>query len=253
MYKVFIILVNYKNYSDTIECLESIFKNKYKDFQLIIVDNSPTDESNNSILKWVSNYNTERISGTNLKYIETDEIACATASNIYEEQLVLVKAVNRGFSAANNVALKYIFKNGIDSSYIWILNNDTVIDSNSIVELLNFYTRPGTEDYVISSKMRFYHDQSKLQAIIGDYNKWIGRGSHIGENEEDHGQYDQYVVKETNYLVGASVFIPLKIAVNVGLMDESYFLYFEDLDWSLKIKQRGYKLGIQTSAIIYHK
>lgn len=261
--KVYIILVNYTKYQDTIECLESIFNSSYKNFQVLVVDNSPNDISIINIKKWLNNDYKEietlyqnlvyPLINAPLPYTCVDENTIDKAQGIYDTPVVLIKAINNGFAAANNIALKHVSKHANDASFLWVLNNDTVIDTLAIEKLIAFYTANTANSYFITSKLLYYHNYNKIQAVVGNYNKWTGSSYHIGEGEEDRGQYDNYQLTDSNYLVGASMFMPHKFIKQVGLMREDYFLYFEDLDWSREAIKKGFKLALQPAAKVYHK
>ncbi|GGH18049.1 glycosyltransferase family 2 protein [Mucilaginibacter phyllosphaerae] len=261
--KVYIILVNYIKFQDTIECLESIFKSSYKDFQVLVVDNSPDEISAGNIKEWLNN-NYKQVDtlykdlvypliDAPIPFVYLKETELERATEIYDVPVVLVSAVNNGFAAANNVALKYVLKNATDTSFAWLLNNDTVIDTYAIENLVAFYKTKHDKAYFITSKLLFYHQKNKIQAVAGKYNKWTGSSYHIGEGEDDNGQYDNYQLAEGNYLVGASMFMPYQFMKQAGLMAEDYFLYFEDLDWSMQAVKKGFKLALQPAARVYHK
>jgi GT2 family glycosyltransferase len=261
--KVYIIIINYTKYQDTIECLESIFKSSYKNFQLLVVDNSPDDISSNNIIKWLNNdYKQVETSMEELvyplinkpvPYIYTTENEIKNSFSVYDESVILIKATNNGFAAANNVALSYVANIADGSSYVWVLNNDTVIDKAAIQALVNYYKDQPDDLYLITSKLLSYHKKNTFQAVMGNYNKWSGSSYHIGDGEEDKGQYDDYEATDNNYIVGASMFMPHEFIKDAGLMSEEYFLYFEDLDWSRQAKKSGYKLALQPLAKVYHK
>lgn len=262
MNKVYIILVNYKGHDDTIECLESLLKSDYTNFQVFVVDNSPDDTSVNKLLSWMNN-GPESIETLypQLVYPLVDKplpYAFITESNLLEkkpvltEKVVLVKSTNRGFAAANNVVLKHIINNGADDSLVWILNNDTVVERNCLAELVDFSNAQGSET-LIGSKLFFYHQKGILQAVAGRYNRILGSTYHIGEGEIDTGQYDDFSFSDDNYVIGASMFLSKKFLTRAGLMNEDYFLYYEELDWGLRGRKNGFKTALQPAAKVYHK
>jgi len=263
MDKVFIIIVNYTKYKDTIECLESVFKSTYANFQVILIDNSPDDLSETNILKWLNGQGANQIETDYTElvyplikkpvdYLHITEDDIDKSADAKSEKLIFVKAENRGFAAANNIGLKYILKCTAEPSFIWILNNDTVVEKNCLRNLLGFFDDHELK-YVIGSKLRFYHHKQTLQAVAGRYNKWLGSTYHIGEGETDNGQYDDFLVSSDNYIIGASMFLPKQFLNKVGVMDEDYFLYYEEMDWILRGSAHGFKIAIQPTAIVYHK
>jgi GT2 family glycosyltransferase len=258
---VFIVIVNYTKYKDTIECLESILKSSYEHFQIIIVDNSPNDESHLHITNWLKGVvDTLSTEFPDLVYplvnkpISYQQATEGDVENIqdFDTQILLVKAKNRGFAAANNIALKYILKQDKQNSFTWILNNDTVIEKNCLKNLVDSYENT-TDKFMTASKLRFYYHKDQLQAVAGKYNKWLGSTTHIGGHQTDLGQYDNFLFSDDNYIIGASMFLPLSFIKTVGLMEEDYFLYYEELDWTIRAKENGFKCKLQANAVVYHK
>lgn len=263
MNKVYIILVNYKKYKDTIECLESIYNNGYSNFDVLLVDNSPEDDSHENIEKWLHNEygNVESsfpdlvypLNNKQISYLKISEDEIANSKERFDSQFILVRAVNRGFAAANNIALKYLINNGEENSFIWILNNDTVIDKECLTHLTDFYSDKKDFNVLVGGKLMHYYNGQHIQAIAADYNKFLAATHHIGDGELDHGQYDSYKMKTTNYIVGASMFLPMSYLKKVGLLNEEYFLFYEELDWKRRSEKLNLGFDIEHKAIIYHK
>jgi GT2 family glycosyltransferase len=107
--------------------------------------------------------------------------------------------------------------------------------------------------YIAGSRLRYYNKPGVIQAVAGNYNKWLGKHSHIGNGEEDLGQYDNYKPGKMDYIVGASVFLPKLFLEQAGIMCEDYFLYFEELDWMKTGFKYGYSMALVPNAIVYHK
>lgn len=265
MNKVYIVLVNYNNYSDTIECVESLLKSNYQNFQLFIVDNSTDDSSLKEFSNWAVNNSYGEEIKTNfedlvlpltLKPVDHEiinESEVNSSGKIYERKVTIIRAKNNGFAAANNIALKYILNNGEHDSLIWILNNDTVVEKDTLYNLVNFYLNNSDKLYLIGAKLKYYYHPDLLQAVAGKYNTWLGKHYHVGEGQKDSGQFDDYKFAKNDYIVGASIFLPKSFIETAGLMNEDYFLYFEELDWVNKGYKYGFQMAFAPNAIIYHK
>lgn len=264
MNKVHIVIVNFNNFQDTIECLESLLKSDYLNFQIFVVDNSVNDLSMMQFSIWVNNNNyTEIKTGFShlifplqdkpLSYRMFPAIEFSNADEIFEERIIFIKAKNNGFAAANNIALRYILKKSDDYGLIWILNNDTVVEKDTLRNLVTCYCENINNKYVFGSKIKYYKKPHVIQAVGGRYNKWLGKHYHIGDGEEDNGQYDGYKFGKLDYIVGASIFLSKLFVDQVGLMCEDYFLYFEELDWMRKGARHGFSLALVPNAIVYHK
>lgn len=253
MDKVYIVIVNWNGWKDTIECLESVLKSRYDNYQIIVCDNASTDNSVENIKKWAKGEITASYLDKKqiipcvtpfvekpIKYIEysgDDIFKCNLSS---DEKLILIKnCENLGFAGGNNIAVKYAYLKN-DFKYIWFLNNDTVVENDTLEKLvLNFVEDVG----IYGSKLLYYNDPKKLQALGGTYNKIFGISRCI--TKEEH-------LNRMKYVIGASMFVSKKFIDEIGLMNEEYFLYFEEIDWAIRARGR-YKIACNLSAIVYHK
>lgn len=279
--KIYIVVLNYNTWQDTAECLESLYKSRYNNYQVILVDNKSNNDSVKFLKMWAEggldvvtkgNNTLKRNSFPPVKkplgyyfYKEDDEgnlkyeyKECINESNKAEEYpLIVIKAnKNKGFSAGNNIGIKYALLNG-DFEYIWLLNNDTVIDNYSLdklVEKADSYDKQKAKVGIIGSKVLFYNNPNIIQGVGVKYNKWLGTSKHIGIFEEDKGRYNnEESIFITDYIMGSSMFVNKKFINDVGLLCEDYFLYFEELDWILRGKQKGWNIGYCWESKVYHK
>jgi GT2 family glycosyltransferase len=263
MNKVYIVLVNYNNAGDTIECLESLLKSNYQNFQVFVVDNSVDDGPVGELSNWATNDSCNLLTSFDdlvfplvekpVHHRITTQAEFAGSEKPYIDKLTIIRAKNDGFAAANNVVLNYILNTGNNADLVWVLNNDTVIPKDTLSNLVNFYQQNESKKYLLSCKLKYYDKPRLLQAVAGRYNIWLGKHYHIGSGEADNGQYDHYQPQQYDYIVGASIFLPLAFLKEAGLMCEDYFLYFEELDWISKGKQMGYSIALVPNAIVYHK
>ena len=129
--KVCIVLVNFRGHSDTIECMESLFKSTYRNYQIIIVDNSPGEESVREILNWADGgtvhmstkfpnlvvpYCSKPIA---YQYLTETEIA-TNAASLQEELIVIKSSSNKGFAGGNNLAIQVALRDN-QLKYVWLL------------------------------------------------------------------------------------------------------------------------------------
>ena len=224
--KVYITVLNYKNWKDTNACILSLSKLNYSNFEIIVVDNN----SENGSVEEISNF-----------IISNNIPRCSLIPHIE----------NKGYAAGNNVGIKYALTKG-GASFFWILNNDTEVESNSLDYLIKFnISKPSIK--IMGNTLLFHHNPSHIQALGGGYNKWFGTGYNLHEGEvwDKNKIYD---FSQLKYPVGASIFVSNEFITKVGLMTEDYFLFYEEIDWI----KRGEKyfnnfIGICTEAIVYHK
>ncbi len=224
---VYIILINYNNWQDTIECLNSLQSLDYEEFKVVVVDVCNLDNS----LVQLNNY--------------------AENSNLHIKILNL--DVNNGFAYANNYAIQYI-KSANDFGFFWILNNDTIVQPDALSELVDFYNREINKYKIgfVGSKILDYNERSKIQSVGGMFDPKTGISKLVGKGEIDNKQYDN-VEFIYDYVIGASMFFHSNLVENIGLMPEEYFLYYEDIDWCFKAKNYGFVNLTCFKSVIYHK
>ncbi len=272
--KIYVILLNYNGWKDTIECLESVIKSDYPNYQIVVVDNDSPNNSVDNIVAWAEGRLIAQVDNPELANLSTPccvkpldfvlyDRAQALAggdTNLElskESPLVLIQTgENRGFSAGNNVGIEYALAKG-DASYIWLLNNDTVIQSDTLsclYEKAELYGSDNARVGISGAKLMYYDRPDLIQGVGGGYNKWFAETKSIGIFEADSGQYDnESVVKSIEFPVGASMFVSIDFIRDVGLMCEDYFLYYEELDWVLRGKKKGWKVGYCWNAKVFHK
>ena len=272
--KIYIILLNYNNWKDTILCIESVLKSEFKDLQLVVVDNNSSDNSMDYFIKWAEGSLSITIDETDeLKDLYYPPIQKPVPYLFYDLRNTKLDSIlkdgndnksvvfiqtgrNGGFAYGNNIGIKYaLAKNDFD--YIWILNNDTVVKKDALTQLVEkaeYYKKANKKVGIIGSKIFYYSDPTKINTVGGIYNKWFGVSKHLGVMEEDKGQYDcEDIVKKIDYISGASMFVSREFIEDVGFMFEDYFLYYEELDWILRGKRKGWQIGYCWDSVVYHK
>lgn len=210
---VSVVIPNWNGKQFLAGCLDSLFAQTYKAFEVIIVDNGSKDDSATFIR---TNYPRVRL----LRFEE-----------------------NRGFSPAVNEGIKQCKGN-----FIALLNNDTVVDAGWLAELVKALEGDKTLGSV-ASKMLAYHDHSVLDGA-GDGYRRGGLPGRIGHREKDRGQFD--TVRYVLGACGGAALFRKEVFDQIGLFDEDYFAYLEDIDLALRAQSAGYKCQYIPSAIVYH-
>ena len=262
--KVYIVLLNYNGFLDTIECLESVLKLDYENYQIIVVDNSDSTDSFENLTNWaIGNLEVKESLFENLVLpLEQKPIDSCTISEDefldkeLNPKIIFVKAYqNKGFAAGNNIALKYILKFGTPDSYIWLLNNDTVVDKEALSIIVAQMSLHQEEKCIYGTPLLDYNNPTTIQLIGGVYNKKAGLSSHFGEGntKDDYETNFDEVVKKIDYPTGASMLIKMPFLEELGLLSEDYFLFFEELDWVYRAKATGGKVLILNCFGVFHK
>ncbi|HWA33720.1 MAG TPA: glycosyltransferase family 2 protein [Cyclobacteriaceae bacterium] len=259
---VCIVLVNYRGHNDTIECLESILKSSYDRFQVVVVDNSEGEDDILALQQWargdrpaVSTSFDDLVFPLEKKPLSfrtfgQDDLRTLTAPA--PEKVLFVKASrNNGFASGNNIAIDYASRVKA-FEYVWLLNNDTVVQKDTLTCLVTCGARQAANVGIIGCKLRQYHNPDRLQAVGALYYKWIGKVRELAAGEVDRGQWDAQIVN-ANYVIGASMFVTKAFIAAVGPMEEDYFIYFEELDWCLRGKEKGFTVAFCPQAIVFHK
>jgi GT2 family glycosyltransferase len=216
---VSIIILNWNGWQDTVECVESCCRLDYQNFRVVVVDNGSTDGSE-AILR-------ERLPG--VEVIRNND--------------------NLGFAGGNNVGITHALGHGAD--YVWLLNNDAVVEPDALSELVQVAE---SDDRIgmVGSKIVYYDTPHLLWYAGATLDPaYPHRPAHRGLREEDRGQYDE--TAETGYVTGCSLLARRGMMETVGLLDDNLFLYFEDVDWSARARHAGWRLMYAPASVVRHK
>jgi len=288
--KVAIIILNYNSWKDTIECLESVLRNDYPNYQVIVIDNGSPNNSMEYIKAWAEGrqevltpepshplyhfshppvkkpisyiYYTreEAEKGGNFELEEklTREWQKQRKSNNKKliptspYPLIFIQTgENLGFAGGNNVGMKYALKRD-DFKYVWLLNNDTVIDQNTLTEMIKL-AESNEEIGMVGAKLLFYENPRIIQSLgVKSNSKVKHKGTHIAMFEMDNLSWNKNI--EINYFIlGASLLVKKTILKKIGLLDEKYFMMTEEEDWCIRALSAGYKLFSCGKAKVWHK
>ncbi|MGP6146514.1 glycosyltransferase family 2 protein [Jeotgalibaca sp. A122] len=215
---VSIVLVNYNSAEHTVECIDSLKNLEYDNYEILVVDNASRKEDY-AILKEINNKKVHIInSGENL-----------------------------GFAGGNNLAINLAIKK---SDYIMLLNNDTTVESDFLIKMLEVFEKE-TNIGIVCPKIYNYYDQSVVSYAGGDINTLKGGVYIEGINGKNLEIYD--MPRKITFATGCCMLVPINVFETVGVLPEDYFLYFEDTDFSIRVLNEGMFLWYEPQAKIYHK
>lgn len=164
----------------------------------------------------------------------------------YPKVKILVNPRNLGFTGGNNWGMRQA-----KGELIFIVNNDTEVTP----ELLDLLVEPFFNDESIGvtcPKIKFFHSPNVIQyAGFERMNVFTGRVNATGGHEIDNGQFDEPGI--TNGAHGCAMMVKREVIDKVGMFPEKFFIYYEEWDWSARIKRAGYKIFYQGKAVIFHK
>lgn len=258
-----IVILNYRTWEDTIECIESVLKSDYKNYKIIVVDNASSNDSLKKIQMWL-NGKLDYIINTNeelkdyvfplekkpLKYIVINETDIIN-KNIDDKEIILIQAnKNNGFAAGNNIGIKFAQQQD-DFQYLWLLNNDTVIKNDTLTKLVSTYDEYSTTKSIgiLGSKLYYYNYPEEIQGLGAMFNKYKAS---IRVLRTCNAQNNNKIL-QVDYAIGASMFTNKLFIEKIGLMNEEYFLYYEELDWSLRAKKLNLLTYTALNSIVFHK
>lgn len=246
--KVAIVILNWNSWKDTIECLESLSSLELQNFAVVVIDNASKDASRTKLLEWVSSQNP---SVTFNKVIEESDIDQYHHKINATEYIYIQSARNGGFAAGNNLGIRLALNAGCE--FIWLLNNDTVVEPTSL-SALEQCMRKDSMIGMCGSVLRYYDDRNVIQAVGGvRYNFFLGRGKQLGQGlAADDITVQQLAEVIPTYISGASLCLSADFLRDVGLMEESYFLYFEEIDWAVRARPK-WKVATAVNSVVYHK
>lgn len=213
-----VVLVNWNSSQNTIECISSLLESSVKDLYIIVVDNASTVG------------------------------AVEEVSQLFPDILLIRNKENLGFGRANNIGITNALKRGAE--YILLLNNDTIVDKCAIEELresLQNNPRSG----IVTPRIRYYDEPSRLWAAGGQLNLFWGRATMRGNRTIDNDLFDEMTA--VDYAVGAGMMFPSDVLSDVGGFDPRFFHSAEDVDLSLRVREKGRDILYVPTAVIWHK
>ena len=211
-----IITINFNGLKDTCELIDTLPLND-ETIEVIVVDNASTQDEATEIEKRYPQ----------VKVIKSDE--------------------NLGFAGGNNLGIQ-----ASHGKYLFFINNDAILPQPSAISHLLTRLESSAQIGMVCPKIRFTWDKQPIQyAGYTPLSKITLRNKSIGCGEEDNGQYD--TAHPTPYAHGAAMMVKREVIEKVGMMPNCYFLYYEELDWSMMIHRAGYEIWYEPACTVFHK
>ena len=217
---VWIVVLNWNGLADTLACLQSLQQLHYPERRIVVVDNGSTDGSVDALRG--------ARSGTGFELIETER--------------------NLGYAGGNNVGIRHALDNGAE--FILVLNNDTVVDPLLLDELVGS-AEQHPEAGCFGPWIFYMHDPERLWFTRSDWSSELSAFTAPGK-----GQLASELSSETTstgYVCGAALFFRAGVARQIGLLDERFFLVYEDTDWCFRARRAGFACLAVPSARVWHK
>lgn len=238
--KVSIILLNYKGAKDTIECLKSLQNISYDNYNIVIVDNASPDDS----VQVIENYMVEKYKDT---YEFFDSPDTAMKSVTCKPYTLIQSGYNGGYGHGNNIGIKFALATGAE--YVLILNNDTVVDSGFLEPMVEMCENDPSIG-ISSAKIYFYDRPDVFWFHGGKVHTCTGKVEHFHFNQKDIGQK---IPDDITFITGCTWLLPKQVFETVGFINESYFMYVEDLEYCSRVTDSGFKLKVSDKSFLMHK
>lgn len=207
------VIVNWNGWRDTVACLDALRRIEYSRLFVVVVDNGSSDDSVSRI----------RAAHPAVCLVQTGK--------------------NLGFSGGNNAGIREVMRQEV--KYVWLLNNDTEPEPAALRELV----RSAEADFRVGAVGSVLHYAAALQTIQA----WGGGWINLWNGYSAHATAPPRSGRRLDFLTAASMLIRRKALEDVGLMDDRFFLYYEDADLCFRLRKNGWNLDVARDAIVLHK
>ena len=217
--KLAIVIINWNSFDLTSDTLVSLSSTSYKNYDIIVVDNFSTDNS------------------------------AAQLEKDFPSIILLKSDENKGFTGGNNLGFDYAINEGYE--YVMMLNNDVAVEPDFLEPLV---VKLDMDEKIggVQPLIYFYHDRELIWNAGSRYNDIFGIPYILGYYRKDKGQLQRKKQKSIDWITGCAFMIRTEVLKKVGVLKQDFFIYYEDVDLSFRIKNAGYQLDYVPSSVIYH-
>jgi GT2 family glycosyltransferase len=214
---VITIILNTNRRSDTLECLASLQKQDYINHRVIVLDNASTDGSVDAVRQQ------------------------------FPEVSVVSLTENHGYAGNNNVGIELAMQRGAD--WVFVLNEDTTLDPGCLTALVA--QGESDENVGIVGPIVYHHNEpTVIQSAGGEMNRRL-QAWHRGQNEMDTGQYGE--PREADWVSGCAILVKRQVIEQIGMLDARFFYYWEETEWCLRARRKGWQIKIASAGKLWHK
>lgn len=246
MREVCAVVVNWNGWRDTVVCLDSLLKQQQVRFRVLVCDNGSTDGSGEALEQWIR----ERVP----LWAERREVEGEPETTFLDPDArspvtclrVLRIEQNLGYAGGANAGIRWAQEHWGAGDF-WILNNDVRAEPTALKALIDAHAR--IPDAGLCGSVLLEWDSDEVQAVAGMYRPWLAVGKHL---RRQPGEAADACI-EIDYPVGASLYAAREYLQRVGLMEESYFLYYEEIDWVQRGRRHGFRPVVALRSRLWHK
>ena len=216
--RLWCVVLSWNGRNDTLACLKSLLLSRYDGLRIVVIDNASTDGS------------------------------VAAVRSAFPDIPIIENSENLRWAGGNNVGIRYAMEQGAD--YILLLNNDIEVDAEMIARLAQAASEL-PEAGILAPKIYYAAQPDVIWYAGGGVSLWRGLFWHDGIREKDVGQFEK--ARDVDYITGCAMLIRRAVLEQIGELDERFYLYGEDVDYSLRAKASGYRLRLVPGATMRHK
>lgn len=218
------LILNYKAATETISCAESVLAHCPTVDHIVVIDNDSQDGSALAFKQWQTEKPSAKVT-------------------------LLCNPKNNGFAGGNNFGLRWAMEN-LNPTHFWVLNNDTYVDGDAFSPLLDALKKNARQfvgSVVLSA------DTGRLECYGGGkLYPILGKARLLGKNQSVEAMQQQSVPHSPDYLMGCSLAFTASLTEEIGLMDEHYFMYFEEVDWQYRARRFGISIQVVPESRLFH-
>jgi GT2 family glycosyltransferase len=216
---VCVIVLNWNGRVETLDCIESLHKSDYSNFRILLVDNASSDDTVTAV------------------------------KNEFPDVEILENSTNLGYAEGNNVGIRYAIDRGAE--FLFVLNNDTVVDKSAITALVIAATQNG--DTPICCPLVYNYNASE-QVDFGGYSEAEFNGFNWKSGALKTASTQDLACRiPTAFATGSALFFSEKVVLTSGCFDSRFFIYWEDTDWCYRARRAGHRSFVVPAARIRHK
>ena len=216
--KVAILVLNWNAWEVTCDCLRSLARLEYDNYDVAVIDNGSTDGSVQKLREQ------------------------------FADLTILENGANLGFAAGNNVGVRYALDQG--AQYVLLLNNDTVVSPSCLSALVRV-AESDDRIGILNPKIYYSDPPDRIWYAGGSFSPWFGFARHNGMKKRSRDVRDS--TREVTFITGCAFLIKAEVIRRIGLLDESFFMVYEDTDWSIRALRAGFKAMYVAEAEISHR